>query len=1478
MPHINRIRVNNVKYNFGTQIYDDFVMRFSCKNTIYDLANGGGKSVLMLLLLQNLIPNSTLDEKQPIEKLFRAGNDNTVIHSLIEWKLDNCYVKNGYKYMTTGFCARKGRETISDDESVKKEMETASVEYFNYVIFYREFNDNDMRNLPLNNGTEKITYLGLKNYLKELERKNYSLEVKIFEKKGEYQNFISKYGLYESEWEIIRGINKTEGHVRTYFESNYKTTRKVVEDLLIEEIIEKSYNNKVNMNEENTNDIAQVLIDIKDKLMELSKKKDEIGNYDKQIELIDNYAKEFVGLKNIYIRKEELEERLKKYYIATKQKLSSNENERMEIDKKIADLKSKLDEEEKNILRARVKEEVCSYNDIEKLVNKTQADISKLSAQKSNYENDISLKEAFNEYADYIKYREKSREIKTLIDNQKKDNSQVSEKLKELAFLKHKEDEKNLKVLKQELDICLTKQKDAKLQLDTYNEKSKQYECDIAINNENIQRLTTECKNIEDKISALRINTDVLLLEEVDKNIAANAKNIQLLLENKESYEQQRATYENTINELGKELSKDTTKKSYVEQELQKKNSHIAEWQNDTKKIDNLKVVYNVSEDVQLLNKIDELHIDLKMQIVSLNSKVQSLEEYINQLNTGDVEKENAPLIKIKEKIVRIFGNKVITGYEYLSQYDINEKKAILKAMPYLPFSLVVSQDFDEIASATKHKLLDDELDFVILINKEELENCKSYDIIDNKNLVFVVKHDGIYYDDELKEDEIKNTAKKIEEITQEVTILTQKSAIIKNDYNFVTDYFNKYRNIDTDKEQVDALKESIILIDENISRKSIELKDNSIKLDDVKVKIKDNENQLNKAKQYSITLNELEDNYKLLNAKYEELNSTKSLSDKFVKNYELLQQEIIEFKRSAVDYDNQIYTLKSKIEDINNIFLEVFESYYDKDYVPNKNVSEYNVNEEDIISQFKGLKAVIDKENMDLSDKIILMNNYNEQMEKIIKNYEYKNIDISNLHNLYQQNKIIITSKEELLKIKDVIRNINKKIEEKENVLDAQSADTNRLLGSIAHGIKAIEEKYGNYEELDGVDNLSRYIDERTRLKSVVSGNIKDFEKQLKVCNDECMKYTIIEKDLLRILSEAGIVVTESMLKETINIEETDYEIVQQSYKAIKKEQTNKIDELQNKKIKLAETIESLNAYELANEIKNSIIMPLTIEETTTLITNLQETTTLIALEKERIAKSIKDMEQIKENFESQCIQTCTLIKGELDKLSKLSKINMEGEIISIINLNIPYVKDEFYKQRMSYYIDETIKNAENLTQMSERVKYIRARLSWKKLFSAIVTDMNSIKLNLYKRERIQSQSRYLRYEDAVGSTGQSQGIYIQFLIAIINYITSINATGKEQGVLTKVIFIDNPFGAAKDVYIWEPIFKLLKTNNVQLIVPARGATPAITGRFDVNYVLGQKLVDKKQQTVVVDYRSQVNHDDMEYERLTYTQSTLVF
>ncbi len=59
---------------------------------------------------------------------------------------------------------------------------------------------------------------------------------------------------------------------------------------------------------------------------------------------------------------------------------------------------------------------------------------------------------------------------------------------------------------------------------------------------------------------------------------------------------------------------------------------------------------------------------------------------------------------------------------------------------------------------------------------------------------------------------------------------------------------------------------------------------------------------------------------------------------------------------------------------------------------------------------------------------------------------------------------------------------------------------------------------------------------------------------------------------------------------------------------------------------------------------------------------------------------------------------------------------------------------------------------------------------------------------------------------------------------------------------------------------------------------MPARGATPAITARFDVNYILGQKLSDNRQQTVVVVYYSSVKEQELEYTRMDYEQASFDF
>lgn len=40
MPHINRVRLVNVKYNDAKSCYDNFIMNFEGKSATYDLQNG----------------------------------------------------------------------------------------------------------------------------------------------------------------------------------------------------------------------------------------------------------------------------------------------------------------------------------------------------------------------------------------------------------------------------------------------------------------------------------------------------------------------------------------------------------------------------------------------------------------------------------------------------------------------------------------------------------------------------------------------------------------------------------------------------------------------------------------------------------------------------------------------------------------------------------------------------------------------------------------------------------------------------------------------------------------------------------------------------------------------------------------------------------------------------------------------------------------------------------------------------------------------------------------------------------------------------------------------------------------------------------------------------------------------------------------------------------------------------------------------
>ena len=89
MPQISKIRITNFSYNDGKRWIADELFDFAniedknALNTLVNLKNGGGKSVLVQLMLQPIHPKAKVAGRK-IESFFTKASDHCFVI------IDNC--------------------------------------------------------------------------------------------------------------------------------------------------------------------------------------------------------------------------------------------------------------------------------------------------------------------------------------------------------------------------------------------------------------------------------------------------------------------------------------------------------------------------------------------------------------------------------------------------------------------------------------------------------------------------------------------------------------------------------------------------------------------------------------------------------------------------------------------------------------------------------------------------------------------------------------------------------------------------------------------------------------------------------------------------------------------------------------------------------------------------------------------------------------------------------------------------------------------------------------------------------------------------------------------------------------------------------------------------------------------------------------------------------------------------------------------
>lgn len=980
MPQINRIRVNNVKYNFGTQVYDDFVMRFNCQNTIYDLANGGGKSLLMLLLMQNMLPNCTLDDKQPIEKLFRQGSGNTCIHSLVEWKLDSCYQKDGFRFMTTGFCARKGRGTDDENQDGQEQTAapTASVEYFNYCIFYREFGDNDIKNLPLVSNGERITYNGLKAYLRDLEKGGYKYVVKIFDRKGDYQSFISNYGIYESAWEIVRGINKTEGHVRTYFESNYKTSRKVVEDLLIEEIIQKSFNNKLSVdNDEGM--MAQTLMDIKDKLVELSKKHSQLGAYDSQIAAIDSFKEYLSTYEAFYNRKEEIEKQLYDLLLVAMRESDKKDKELKSQDDLITKMYDELAHEKEAIAVAEVMSEKNSMAGVESLVNETRKALELKNTAIEEARGKLSLMESAGDYKDYAEYEKSYKGLQIAIDNRLREDTDITAELKILAAGYRKFYETETRRLKEKLDIAANRVKALEVRLSESKDNLRNADKEAAGLGSLSDNLENEIQELQAQLGASLSEAGSVVCENASEEYDKSFRDKELLKNEETRMSEKFNDVQQQLMSLNETISANKALIDIFTEQSEKLEKADEAGNADNERMGKIREIYSADNDEAMLSVILETYQKMRSEYTEECKATQELDSFIDNARKGTYICKSPERDRLKEYLESQYGSDVVEGHEWFAALNAGQKRDVLKRTPFIEYAFIIKNDFERIKADEMLKDFGKGAAAYPVISEQVLIDTK---LEINKDLIVFALKDMSFLRDEAKlETQIKLAQEELESHKAQAGKLADRMELVWNDYTFALVYNAASGKVDASEAEAIRLKiaDSEAAIIEAEKKRSV--------LNEVKEQLSRNlaqtRDDIEEKETTCSLLSRIMEMNTSIDKKYERLKGLKADVDS-------ARNRIYECEEAAASANSEYDTARDFEDSTRKAYDEIIKSW-EEQYAPyyDENVSieidddTYRLDKDEIESRFTGLKTALSQKNSDFADKQALMNHLSASMNK---------------------------------------------------------------------------------------------------------------------------------------------------------------------------------------------------------------------------------------------------------------------------------------------------------------------------------------------------------------------------------------------------------------------------------------------------------------------------------------------------------------
>lgn len=1438
MSRMNRIRIINLNYNNNAIKIDDETFELGGESTLFSLRNGGGKSVLVQILMAPFVHKRYRDTKDRTFASYFTTNKPTLI--LVEWALDG-----GMGYVLTGMMIRRNGEH-------QEEQGQDELEILQFVHEYKHSNPYDIEHFPfVELSTENhVTVKKLKGYhvTKQL-LENLKLEKKLHfdvydmsvsSRTRMYFDKLKEYQIYYKEWEsIVKKVNLKESGLSDLFTDSKdesglvekwfldavenklnKEENKVKEfgQILLKYI--KQYNeNKTNLTRKQSilifkEEMEGILVHAKALQKSLGEKKDlenKLGNLIKEL-------KELHGIKSdekqlVEDLMKELEEAIRdilheeiSYHIYNlKQKIEENTNTSEEIQHAIQT--SILEKE--NFQRKRQLQECArlkkDYEDVNQEVMRYQSDLEYLREKNK----DLTPERERLGYHLRHYYEEQIREEE---NKQEKQNQQIQVYQRQII---HQNEELNLKF--QEEKENLRKEGEVKVQIENYSAIEDVF---------NKKYKETLGRNILGEYEEGILN-DLLL--RIEKEISVITTDIGKWKQERERNEERLQTDSRDLEDLQKEVGSIQTAIEGGKKELLSFEDRINIRKTLLQHI-NLsdESVFQTPYILELFQKkIMELEDDLK----KFEREKDQLQQEYQKLETGKV----IELPKEMEEFLDTQGIHFIYGMEWLKKNKKTEyeNKDIVEQNPFIPYSIVMSEKelekLAEVLALTQKNMEDKDSQLftsfpIPILKREDLEKSEeiihgrifrgskvSFYLMFNQDLLeelglakLLTRKDKerskLIGNIKIKEDEISFYRDKRDQIRYDLLsekLYKQCKQDLDQFRKKKVDIENKILDLRTEKNQLEDRQRKLIDSLQMSNHLLVSLTEKKTDFLNVKLHYEGYLNYRVKAQQMEAILNQLQSSMKELKKNIQELENSVT-AELHARNLSVTELKQLKEKVSKYLTYDICELLNSSISEIEARYDSITKEITMDQQVLEEQLERTQMKLQDKEAEYKHRikRFLIEPEDLkqEIYDRF-----QDEELEKKIKQKEE---EISKMHQMegsYHTNIAVFQSNLDN-KMKELEEKLQKTIlKPKESIvaIDFKGRIQEKALKKekLSISLEAVKEKLFCYE--DNLSGLEEYDHFMVETIFVFVPTIKEYEKE------ELQKF---RRSLLRDYKNSDQLIhdrEQAVMKEMHGV--MNYGEFQDEF--FKKTLDTMYPLLNNPTAFMEQATITIASYD-------SLLQKLEVD--------------LALLEEERTKVTDMLLEYVGD------------IHKHLGKIDKNATIRIREKSIKMLRIQLPSWEEEerIYKTRLNDFI-------ENLTTMGIRVfesgasveELIGSQLTTKNLFDTVV-GIGNVGIKLYK---VEEQREYQITWAEVAKNSGGEGFLSAFVIlsSLLSYMRREDSdlfTEYEEG---KVLIMDNPFAQTNAAHLLKPLMDIAKKTNTQLICLSGLGGESIYNRFDNIYVL---------------------------------------